>query len=93
MNCLACGGWSEDDRATGYCADGLCPDCIADGWHEGDGVIWRDIWRDHSGATPDTLRVICAWCGAHLRGDRDAPGISHGICPRCRENEEDAIPF
>ncbi|MCW8137282.1 MAG: hypothetical protein KIT58_00045 [Planctomycetota bacterium] len=31
------------------------------------------------------LKVVCAWCGAHLRGPREAPPdrVSHGICEGC----------
>ena len=90
MNCLACGAWSEDDRATGYAANGLCPNCIADGWQEEGSAAWREHPPE-----PERLRVICAWCGAHLRGYRDAPAISHGVCPRCRESQDrdDYYPF
>lgn len=35
------------------------------------------------------LEVICAWCGVFLgtkASDRPvADGVSHGICPRCKE--------
>jgi hypothetical protein len=35
--------------------------------------------------------TYCAWCGTFLSGDPmvpyEAPGVSHGICRRCKENE------
>lgn len=33
------------------------------------------------------VRVVCAWCGAHLRGPAEAPAdrVSHGICRGCAE--------
>lgn len=33
----------------------------------------------------EELEVVCAWCGAHIRGPRHAPKdrISHGICSAC----------
>lgn len=32
-----------------------------------------------------SLRVVCAWCGRHLRGPHDASleETSHGICAGC----------
>jgi hypothetical protein len=30
------------------------------------------------------IKVICAWCGKHLRNVEDKQeGTSHGICPAC----------
>ena len=29
------------------------------------------------------MKVVCAWCGAHLSGDPNDPDISHGICDGC----------
>ncbi len=34
------------------------------------------------------MRVVCAWCGKHLRGSETAERVSHGICKECREREE-----
>ncbi len=41
---------------------------------------------------PTSLGLVCAWCGVSLPGGNtppEAPGVSplvtHGICPRCRE--------
>lgn len=31
------------------------------------------------------MKVICAWCGEHLRGDEKDTEISHGICVPCSE--------
>lgn len=30
-------------------------------------------------------RTICAWCSKHLKGQRDAELVSHGICSDCRD--------
>lgn len=30
----------------------------------------------------ERLRIVCAWCGAAVSGNRDVP-VSHGICPAC----------
>lgn len=41
---------------------------------------------------PD-MRVVCAWCGRHMRGPQDAPPerTSHSICDSCaRKMELDA---
>jgi Zn finger protein HypA/HybF involved in hydrogenase expression len=37
----------------------------------------------------ESLKVICAWCKAYLRGPASAPDneVSHGICPACLERE------
>ncbi len=32
------------------------------------------------------LKVICAWCGAFLSGNRSAEASSHGICRPCSED-------
>src|SRR6266436_2226879 len=32
------------------------------------------------------LKVVCAWCGLCLRNGPPTP-ISHGICPKCLEQE------
>lgn len=29
------------------------------------------------------MKVVCAWCGKHLRGERSDPEVSHGICKQC----------
>ena len=30
------------------------------------------------------LKVVCAWCGKHLRGSETADEVSHGICASCQ---------
>lgn len=34
---------------------------------------------------PSEIRVVCSWCGGHLRGPLEAPPerTSHGICGEC----------
>lgn len=29
------------------------------------------------------MKVVCGWCGKHLKGDEQDELISHGICPEC----------
>jgi hypothetical protein len=29
------------------------------------------------------MKVVCAWCGAHLDGDPNDSEVSHGICGSC----------
>lgn len=29
------------------------------------------------------IRVECAWCHTHIKGDLDAEVISHGLCTDC----------
>ena len=35
------------------------------------------------------LALVCAWCGRRLTPPEEeedtGPGVSHGICPECRE--------
>lgn len=31
----------------------------------------------------ERFKVICAWCKCHIRGDEDAPRVSHGMCTSC----------
>lgn len=31
--------------------------------------------------------IICAWCGKRLGNDPRIEGVSHGICPKCKERE------
>lgn len=33
------------------------------------------------------IKVICAWCQEHMRGPKDSPHISHGICQKCFDQE------
>lgn len=33
----------------------------------------------------ENIKVVCAWCGKHMRGDKDAAQISHGICAECKD--------
>lgn len=35
---------------------------------------------------PPDFKVVCAWCGALLKGRPEAPRTSHGICARCMDN-------
>lgn len=37
------------------------------------------------------MRVICAWCGRHMRGPQDAPPerTSHSICDSCARKMEE----
>lgn len=37
---------------------------------------------------PPTMRLACAWCGSHLRGDPAAQEVSHGICAACADEWE-----
>lgn len=30
------------------------------------------------------LKVVCAWCGKHLKGSEAADQVSHGICEKCQ---------
>ena len=30
------------------------------------------------------LKVVCAWCGKHLKGSETADEVSHGICEACQ---------
>ena len=30
------------------------------------------------------LKVVCAWCGKHLKGSETAGDVSHGICEACQ---------
>jgi predicted Zn-ribbon and HTH transcriptional regulator len=34
-----------------------------------------------------TIKTVCAWCGAHIKGDPDALHTSHSICPSCKSKE------
>lgn len=29
------------------------------------------------------LKVVCAWCKVHMRGDVNNTNVSHGICKVC----------
>lgn len=31
----------------------------------------------------ERVRVVCAWCGKHQSGPREAGVISHGMCEQC----------
>lgn len=33
------------------------------------------------------VKVVCAWCGKHMRGDEDNPHVSHSICESCKMKE------
>ena len=34
------------------------------------------------------IKVICAWCGDHLRDvESEKEAISHGICQRCKAEQ------
>lgn len=37
----------------------------------------------------ERLKRVCAWCGKHLGGPKDAPPdrVSHGICKDCMKKE------
>ena len=30
-----------------------------------------------------SIKVVCAWCGAHMSGDPQATNVSHGMCDDC----------
>lgn len=30
------------------------------------------------------MKVVCAWCGKRLKGRRDDPETSHGMCRKCK---------
>ena len=30
------------------------------------------------------FKVICAWCGKHLKGSESDVEVSHGICEQCQ---------
>ena len=34
------------------------------------------------------LKVVCAWCGKHLKGSETADKVSHGICETCQATAE-----
>ena len=29
------------------------------------------------------IKVVCAWCKCHMKGDVNATNVSHGICDKC----------
>jgi len=29
------------------------------------------------------MKTVCAWCGKHIKGYRNDPVVSHGICEAC----------
>jgi len=31
-------------------------------------------------------KVVCSWCGRHMRGAENAQRTSHGMCPQCHAN-------
>ena len=35
----------------------------------------------------EDIRMICIYCGRHLKGNRQAPKVSHGCCKGCYEKE------
>jgi len=34
-------------------------------------------------AAPVSFKVVCGWCGLHMRGPLTGSRISHGMCERC----------
>lgn len=63
--------------------------------------IWRagcDLWRVFSmrrrAVLPDLrVRIVCDWCGRHLKGDREAPTVEHGTCMACKSNTHRLIQY
>ena len=39
------------------------------------------------------LKVVCAWCGKHLKGSETAVEVSHGICDACQTKTEADYPL
>ena len=31
------------------------------------------------------IKVVCAWCGEHIKGGVNATNVSHGMCDKCFE--------
>jgi len=31
------------------------------------------------------VKVVCAWCGRHMRGPKNAELVSHGLCKKCEK--------
>lgn len=32
-----------------------------------------------------SYKIVCAWCGKYMSGDKKAEEISHGICDKCNQ--------
>jgi hypothetical protein len=53
-----------------------------------------DFRNNPDKSEPGTTRVICAWCGAHIRGPESATAkTSHGICRVCYAKEVPTRPY
>lgn len=39
----------------------------------------KGCWTQHVSG----MKVVCAWCGAHMKGSPHAEKVSHGICVPC----------
>ena len=39
----------------------------------------------HPHTHPETLEIVCAWCGATLRQGAAGAYVSHGICYTCSQ--------
>lgn len=35
-----------------------------------------------------SIKVVCAWCGKHMNGDKNAEEVSHGMCDKCYKEYE-----
>ena len=51
-------------------------DLHAQEWAESEQAHIRKV---HNGG----IKTVCAWCGAHIKGDVSATNISHGMCDKC----------
>jgi hypothetical protein len=46
------------------------------------------VWTPPTG---ENIRTVCAECKAHVRGDPNAPIVSHGLCRPCFDAQMAAL--
>ena len=39
------------------------------------------------------MKTVCYYCTEHIRGDRQAKRVSHGICPKCSRKMKSGWKF